>query len=74
MELLCGVKANEHGIPIEDEIEKPICRVCKKVVPAKRYYYIKELFLTLKRADANWGCHGNYGMPVICDSIKPYLQ
>ena len=31
-----GVKANEHGIPIEDEIEEPICRVCKKVVPAKQ--------------------------------------
>ena len=27
-------KANEHGIPIKDEIEKPICRICKKVVPA----------------------------------------
>ena len=31
-----GLKGDEKGLPIPDEIEKPVCRHCKKVVLAKR--------------------------------------
>ena len=30
-----GLKANEHGIALPEEEERPICRTCKKAVPAK---------------------------------------
>ena len=30
-----GLKANEHGIILPEEEERPICRTCKKAVPAK---------------------------------------
>ena len=30
-----GLKANEYGIPLSEEEERPICRTCQKVVPAK---------------------------------------
>lgn len=31
-----GVTADETGVPIHAELKKPICRLCKKTVPAKR--------------------------------------
>lgn len=30
-----GLKANENNIPLPEEEEKPVCRTCKKGVPAK---------------------------------------
>jgi len=31
-----GASADEYGIPVHAELNKPICRLCKKTVPAKR--------------------------------------
>ena len=31
-----GVTADETGVPVHAELDKPICRLCKKTVPAKR--------------------------------------
>ena len=31
-----SIKAGQDGIPIRDEKDKPICLLCKKMVPAKR--------------------------------------
>jgi len=31
-----GVNADETGVPVHAELNKPICRLCKKTVPAKR--------------------------------------
>ena len=31
-----GLKGDEKGLPIPDEVDKPVCRHCKKVVLAKR--------------------------------------
>ena len=32
-----GVKGDESGKPIKDDINKPVCKLCKKSVSAKRY-------------------------------------
>ena len=31
-----SIKAGEDGVPLRDEMDKPICTLCKKIVPAKR--------------------------------------
>jgi len=31
-----SVTADETGVPVHAELDKPICRLCKKTVPAKR--------------------------------------
>ena len=31
-----AVTADETGVPVHAELDKPICRLCKKTVPAKR--------------------------------------
>jgi len=31
-----GVTADETGVPVHAKLDKPICRLCKKTVPAKR--------------------------------------
>ena len=30
-----SIKAGEDGVPLRDEMDKPICTLCKKIVPAK---------------------------------------
>lgn len=30
-----GLKADEHDIPLREEEDRPVCRTCKKAVPAK---------------------------------------
>lgn len=31
-----GVKSDESGKPVREDIDKPVCKLCKKPVPAKR--------------------------------------
>ena len=31
-----GVKGDESGKPVKEDIDKPVCKLCKKLVPAKR--------------------------------------
>ena len=31
-----GVKGNESGKPVKEDIDKPVCKLCKKPVLAKR--------------------------------------
>jgi len=43
-----GVTADETGVPIHAELDKPICRLCKKTVPAKRWNTTNLYSLTWK--------------------------